>query len=95
MVSAFKGFNYVPACGAFFSVELHCNICFIIADYTEVGSTLGQSDDLHAGPEEVEEEMKRKMIQMNLGKRSGSRWSLPHQYVGESHVHVHNDITCA
>ncbi len=25
----------------------------------------------------------KKSIQYNLGRRSGPRWSLPHQYIGE------------
>ena len=44
--------------------------------------------DLFSGPKEMEayqqSQAVKKNIQYNLGRRSGPRWSLPHQYIGVS-----------
>ena len=42
-------------------------------------------EDLFSGPKEMLEQSQaiKKSIQYNLGRRSGPRWSLPHQYIGE------------
>lgn len=54
------------------------------ADVTiDASSSLDHSDnDLHSGPEEVEEWTQKRMIQMKLGRRAGPRWSLPPEYIG-------------
>ena len=43
--------------------------------------------DLFSGAKEMEayqeSQAVKKSIQYNLGRRSGPRWSLPHQYIGE------------
>lgn len=50
-----------------------------------------ESEGLFSGPKEMLEQSQaiKKTIQYNLGRRSGPRWSLPHQYIGQrSKVHV-------
>jgi hypothetical protein len=43
-----------------------------------------EDGDLFSGPKEMLEQSQavKKSIQYNLGRRSGPRWSLPHQYIG-------------
>ena len=44
-------------------------------------------EDLFSGAKEYEAYQQsravKKSIQFNLGRRSGPRWSLPHEYIGE------------
>lgn len=51
-------------------------------------SNFEESSDLFSGAKEMEAYQQslavKKSIQFNLGRRSGPRWSLPHEYIGES-----------
>ncbi len=44
----------------------------------------GEDEDLFSGTKEMFEQSEaiKKSIQYHLGRRSGPRWSLPHQYIG-------------
>ena len=52
-----------------------------------------EDDDMFSGAKDAEEYQKtqlvKKSIQELLGRRTGPRWSLPHDYIGEPHTFTH------
>ena len=94
----YEGFHYTCiSIVVFVAIETPTNDIILEEPQEERESSgEGGESDLFSGAKEMEAYQQsqaiKKNIQYNLGRRSGPRWSLPHQYIGEGVWHISEGV---